>query len=369
MRRRGDDANAHAAVLSEHTTPMSLAHVLYLRPCCSFYRSSSYNASKALSFSGRALPSRHGALAPQIRSFAGKKSTQQTLSRQEKRRQARDLKRRQKKGNEMPKQAKAPTSSPWRERLDSLKPHPRMPGGSSNFGKEQMVAVAKRLPFFILLAGLTTYEDTTPLKLDRAFGPSMLPTIHPLGDLYLRATGAWQRALGIQYNYKVGDVVAIANSNGRGHSCKRIIGVEGDKVLRYGQLVGMYRDRPDLGIVPPRQPEAYNLSWENDSASDDKEKDFTRTVTVPPSFVWVEGDNPLFSVDSRHYGPVPVASIRGRLLMRVWPLWRNEVVKPSPVIMSRERPAPLTLEEALAVRRYNLYKKSVPGREEKPEWS
>jgi signal peptidase I len=243
-----------------------------------------------------------------------------------------------------------------------------MPGGSK-FEKEEIIAALKRLPLFLVLAGLVTYEDTTPLKFEKAFGPSMLPTIHPLGDCFLRATGAWHRALGKTIDYKVGDVVAIANSNGHGLNCKRIVGVQGDKVLRYGQFVELYKDRADFGILPPRQESGYNLSWEDDYVPDNVEKDIARVLVVPPSHVWVEGDNPLFSVDSRHYGPIPVESIWGKLLMRIWPLWRYERVRPSPAIISRERPLPLTMYEALAVHRYNLYKKSVPGADEKPEWS
>lgn len=36
------------------------------------------------------------------------------------------------------------------------------------------------------------------------------------------------------------------------------------------------------------------------------------TITVPKGHVWVEGDNPTLSVDSRHIGAVPVALLLGR---------------------------------------------------------
>lgn len=35
-------------------------------------------------------------------------------------------------------------------------------------------------------------------------------------------------------------------------------------------------------------------------------------VTVPKGHVWVEGDNPTCSVDSRHFGAVPLALVLGR---------------------------------------------------------
>jgi len=35
--------------------------------------------------------------------------------------------------------------------------------------------------------------------------------------------------------------------------------------------------------------------------------------------VWVEGDDPERSTDSRHFGPVRVADVRGRLVLVWWP--------------------------------------------------
>lgn len=43
-------------------------------------------------------------------------------------------------------------------------------------------------------------------------------------------------------------------------------------------------------------------------------------LQVPPHHVWLQGDNTRNSNDSRHYGPVPVALVRGRVCFRVWPL-------------------------------------------------
>jgi mitochondrial inner membrane protease subunit 1 len=44
-----------------------------------------------------------------------------------------------------------------------------------------------------------------------------------------------------------------------------------------------------------------------------------RTI-VPHGTVWLLGDNPKASIDSRHYGPVPLAMIERRVVRRVWPL-------------------------------------------------
>lgn len=55
-------------------------------------------------------------------------------------------------------------------------------------------------------------------------------------------------------------------------------------------------------------------------------------VQVPEGHCWVLGDNQAASRDSRTYGPVPLALVRGRVVARVWPLgemgWiRNGLVK------------------------------------------
>ena len=44
--------------------------------------------------------------------------------------------------------------------------------------------------------------------------------------------------------------------------------------------------------------------------------------------VWVEGDNPFGSTDSRTLGALPPDSVRGRVLLRLWP--RPGYVRSSP---------------------------------------
>jgi inner membrane protease subunit 1 len=36
-------------------------------------------------------------------------------------------------------------------------------------------------------------------------------------------------------------------------------------------------------------------------------------LVVPPNYVWVEGDNTEESFDSRHYGPIPIQLVFGRV--------------------------------------------------------
>jgi mitochondrial inner membrane protease subunit 1 len=42
-------------------------------------------------------------------------------------------------------------------------------------------------------------------------------------------------------------------------------------------------------------------------------------LVVPPGHVWVQGDNLAVSRDSREYGPVPLGTVRGRVLCTLWP--------------------------------------------------
>ena len=86
---------------------------------------------------------------------------------------------------------------------------------------------------------------------------------------------------------KNGDVVvAKSPTNPKQTVCKRIGGVEGEIVT-----------------VPPQ----HALGHE-------------RHHVVPTGHVWLQGDNQTNSTDSRAYGAVPVALIRGRVFYKIWPL-------------------------------------------------
>ena len=117
-------------------------------------------------------------------------------------------------------------------------------------------------------------------------GPSMMPTFNPSGDVALvermvSCTIIRQRPI------QKGDVV-IAKSiqNPRQSVCKRVLGLEG-----------------------------YVVCIEGDG----------RCVHIPKGHVWLQGDNALNSTDSRHYGPVPYATLQGRVVTKVYPTlsWKD----------------------------------------------
>ena len=108
----------------------------------------------------------------------------------------------------------------------------------------------------------------------------------------------------------IGDVLVVQHPKRKGTVCKRVVGLPGDQILLGGggaslaQLSNLYRPR---------------------TASRGRGGDQHRRqlLVVPDGHVWLEGDNPANSSDSRHYGPVPAALIVGRVLCRVWPIRGN----------------------------------------------
>lgn len=83
---------------------------------------------------------------------------------------------------------------------------------------------------------------------------------------------------------------------------KRVIGLPGEKVeARNGQVFVN-----GLLLVEPYLPEGTTTA------------EFSSPV-IPPEEVWVMGDNRGGSSDSRSFGPVPMSSVLGRAVLKVWP--------------------------------------------------
>ncbi|KZF26654.1 LexA/Signal peptidase [Xylona heveae TC161] len=118
------------------------------------------------------------------------------------------------------------------------------------------------------------------ITLAPTIGPSMLPTIEAKGDWVL-ISRLNRRGRGIS----VGDVVSADHPAvpGRG-AIKRVIGLPGDFVER--KTPGS--DNPTI-------------------------------IQIPEGHCWIVGDNLPHSRDSRMYGPLPLALIKGKVLGVLFP--------------------------------------------------
>ncbi|CCJ29506.1 unnamed protein product [Pneumocystis jirovecii] len=111
-------------------------------------------------------------------------------------------------------------------------------------------------------------------------GPSMLPTLNAHGDLL--GVDKWHGKNG--RGCRAGDIiVAIKPGTTNIRIAKRIIGMPGDVICK-----------------DPLMSRA-------------------EFIKVPEGHVWVMGDNLLHSLDSRNYGPLPMALIKGKVVCRVLP--------------------------------------------------
>jgi inner membrane protease subunit 1 len=123
--------------------------------------------------------------------------------------------------------------------------------------------------------------NTYGFEVTMCVGPSMLPTFSTAGDIVLveKATPLLQRVA------RDDVVIAVSPTNPRQTVCKRVKGLAGDEIVVHRR----------------------------------SQYDQDRKVVVPEGRVWLEGDNPANSTDSRSYGPVPYAMLKGRVVFKVWP--------------------------------------------------
>jgi signal peptidase I len=98
------------------------------------------------------------------------------------------------------------------------------------------------------------------------------------------------------------DVVTFPGPADTGEMIKRVVAVAGQTVaLADAQLL----------VDGRRVPEPYVNLASIDGV-------YFGPVTVPPRTVFVMGDDREISIDSRSFGPVPLADIDGRLLRTLW---------------------------------------------------
>lgn len=250
--------------------------------------------------------------------------------------------------------------------------HPKIVGSGRPATFEHLKHLFQRSFPLIGLVAVTTYlsEDNngsstgvwSPFSIRPSMGPSMLPTIQFLGDLWL-----------IQHHFlhhQTGDVILWLDPATKRVSCKRIIGLPGDVVKRFGQYARLYQDdnTPKYGISWPSSIQQQKDKQEMTKWDPDFETNtgVDREFIVPGDHVWVEGDCPLFSLDSRQYGPIPISQVVGRLVLRVWPLtdslyFQGLACRQSLWMRQNSRPVPFATAEEYLGRRFNFHR--IPKKE------
>ncbi|ORY34283.1 peptidase S24/S26A/S26B/S26C [Naematelia encephala] len=148
-------------------------------------------------------------------------------------------------------------------------------------------------------------------------GPSMAPTLDPSQSAWLFVSPlpywSWTSWTPRWKGPKRGDLVfATKPTLPDVLVCKRVVGLEGDLIeveprrddpaSRWMDKVIIETDGTDVlgGTTPRRRGQE---QW----------------IKVPKGHVWLVGDNLKNSTDSRDYGPVPLALVKGQVLARVWP--------------------------------------------------
>ncbi|MDY2788457.1 MAG: signal peptidase I [Atopobium sp.] len=171
----------------------------------------------------------------------------------------------------------------------------------------------KNVPWFVQTLGvviaalvLSMFIRTFVAEVYLVPSGSMLQTIQ-LGD----------RLVGEKITYrfaepKAGDIVTFKSpEDNTTILVKRVIATGGQTVaLQEGKVVvdGKALDEPYT---------AGKLSYPLDQVA--VEGGLSYPYTVPKGYVWVMGDNRTNSLDSRYFGPVPVANITSRCLFIYWP--------------------------------------------------
>jgi signal peptidase I len=247
------------------------------------------------------------------------------------------------------------------------------------YGHEQGFWILSRLPLFLAIAAYFTYPDTQPYSIVRIHGLSMLPTMAADGsEVWLTSTWNLWKRLPLQMlhpTYQRGDLIGFAHpSQPRRVSCKRVVGLPGDTVQRYGQYVHLLAPQDPLhwGIQPVQQQlqqqeeaDENSYAWiekdwdERNIPFPDISQEMHRTIVVPEKHVWVEADCPGLGIDSRHFGPIPQDWIRGKIVARLWPIWSRRGQGWSTTSNRRwqRRPHPMPLDDE-SLMEQNVYRVS-----------
>ncbi|WWC66372.1 signal peptidase I [Kwoniella pini CBS 10737] len=175
--------------------------------------------------------------------------------------------------------------------------------------------------------------STTLVELRICTGFSMLPTLSQHGDCVVVSPLPYWSPFTEKHKDKRpkrGDVVvATSPMDSRQTVCKRVLGIEGDMIeiepRRGGQRkwidnsgVGFMVDIPQDVELEHEENKEKHITYK-DLSIKPKRNGENQWIKIPKGHVWLVGDNLSNSTDSRKYGPVPVAMVKGKVLARIYP--------------------------------------------------
>lgn len=120
-------------------------------------------------------------------------------------------------------------------------------------------------------------------------------------------------------NMRRGDVILFWKKSGEYMVCKRIVGLPGDEI-EYLPDLDPITEHDGVRSEDDEHVGVRSVSGITEQLTDGQAEQLTRT-RVPSGNLWVEGDCPDKSVDSRRYGPVPQNLVLGKVFCILWPLF------------------------------------------------
>ena len=187
--------------------------------------------------------------------------------------------------------------------------------------REKLKATLIRFPLFLVCYSLF------PLQIASPIGPSMLPTIEPRGEIFL-IDRFFFRFLRFQFieqsqgsqSLDEGDIVLFRKPTTEhltNEGNEKIMKTEGRSTPIFSSLMPKAQRRVIKRIISVGRKKDTEGKHENQCRTS---KAGILSPKPHQGYVWVEGDNLEMSTDSRHYGPIKIEDIEGKVVMRLWPL-------------------------------------------------